>query len=99
MNARDGVLFLDEIDTAIHYTKVAKIWAIIARMANEENCQIFATTHSRECIDSAALGIDTAGRKDDFQYLRLERGPTGHYGVSYDMDEIQNAEISNIEIR
>lgn len=99
MNATDGVLLLDEIDAALHYSKIAEIWAIIAKMADVYNCQIFATTHSRECINSAAAGIKHAGRSADFQYLRIEKRNNEHFSVPYDMDEVENAEMSDIEIR
>lgn len=100
MNSRDGVLLLDEIDAALHYSKISTIWTIIARMADEENCQVFATTHSRECINSAADGIRSAGRGADFQYLRLERAADGeHRAISYTIDEVKDAELSDVEIR
>jgi len=95
----NGVVFFDEIDSAIHYSRVADIWKIIASAAEKENCQIFATTHSRECINSAARGVAEAGRSKDFQYLRLEVKDKTHSVISYTMDEVSNAEQYDIEIR
>lgn len=99
VRCKNGVVLLDEIDAAIHYSVVTDAWSIISRAASKENCQIFATTHSRECIHSAALGIKNAGCSKDFQYIRLEKRPEQHIAVAYDIDELADAEQYNIEIR
>jgi AAA15 family ATPase/GTPase len=47
---KDGVLLIDEIENGIHYTNYKKLWAIILQASVDANCQIFITTHSKECI-------------------------------------------------
>ncbi|SHO81279.1 hypothetical protein MNB_SV-15-845 [hydrothermal vent metagenome] len=48
----NGYLFIDEIDNGIHYTQLDKLWEIILTISKEQNVQVFATTHSKECIES-----------------------------------------------
>ncbi len=50
--SKDGTLFIDEIENGIHYTKLPKLWEIIFKTSKEANCQVFATTHSRETIEA-----------------------------------------------
>ncbi len=50
----NGYLFIDEIYNGIHYTQLDKLWEIILTISKEQNVQVFATTHSKECIDSYA---------------------------------------------
>ena len=50
----NGYLFIDEIDNGIHYTQLDTVWEIIMKMAYDLNVQVFATTHSKECIESYA---------------------------------------------
>ncbi len=50
----NGYLFIDEIDNGIHYTQLDPLWEIILTVSKETNCQVFATTHSKEMIDSFA---------------------------------------------
>ena len=51
----NGYLFIDEIDNGIHYTQLDKLWEIILTLSSkQQNVQIFATTHSKECIESYA---------------------------------------------
>jgi len=48
----NGYLFIDEIENGIHYTLYDKLWKIIFQLADEQNVQVFVTTHSKECIES-----------------------------------------------
>lgn len=49
---KNGYLFIDEIDTGIHYSSLDRLWEIILTLSKKQNVQVFATTHSRECIES-----------------------------------------------
>lgn len=97
--ARDGCVFLDEIDASFHYSIVADAWKVISETAAAENCQVFATSHSRETILSAAEGIKAAGREKDFAYSRLSKVERGHIVTSYDVSELDTADEFNIEFR
>jgi len=46
------VIYLDEIENGIHYTNLDKLWDIILTISKEQKVQVFATTHSKECIES-----------------------------------------------
>lgn len=50
--SKDGYLFIDEIENGIHYTNYSKLWEIIFLNSKEANCQVFATSHSKECINA-----------------------------------------------
>ncbi len=50
----NGYLFIDEIDNGIHYTQLDRLWEIILTLSKQTNCQVFASTHSKEMIDSFA---------------------------------------------
>ena len=50
--SQDGFLFIDEVENGIHYTNYSKLWKIIFEISKEANCQVFATTHSKECIEA-----------------------------------------------
>jgi len=47
---KDGFLLIDEIENGIHYTNYPTLWEIIFKVSVEANCQLFITTHSKECI-------------------------------------------------
>ena len=48
----NGYLFIDEIDNGIHYSMQDELWKNILILSNKLNVQVFATTHSKECIES-----------------------------------------------
>jgi len=50
--AENGYLFIDEIDNGIHYSVLDELWEIIFVLSKQLNVQVFATTHSKECIES-----------------------------------------------
>jgi len=48
--AKNGVLLVDEIENGLHYTILPEVWRIVFQLATQLNVQIFATTHSWDCI-------------------------------------------------
>lgn len=94
-----SVILLDEIDTALHYSVAPTFWRIVSQAANEVDCQIFATSHSREAILNAAEGIASAGNRLDFQYLRLEKGNESHQVIAYSYEDILLASEHGFEFR
>lgn len=51
-SAQNGFLFIDEIENGIHYTNYPKLWNLIFDASEQANCQVFATSHSKECIEA-----------------------------------------------
>jgi len=49
-NLDEGCLLLDEIENGLHWTVQEKMWQVIFDYAKKKNVQIFATTHSLDCI-------------------------------------------------
>jgi len=66
----NGNLFIDEIDNGIHYTQLDDIWKIILEVSKTLNVQVFATTHSKECIESYAR-VSNELKDDDISLIEL----------------------------
>lgn len=49
--SKDGILLLDEFETAIHTTAMSRMFAWILRTCYKLNVQLFLTTHSLEALD------------------------------------------------
>jgi len=65
-------LLIDEIENGLHYSVLPVIWKGLFLAAKEVDVQIFATTHSWECI----LAADQAAREGedyDLALIRLDR--------------------------
>jgi AAA15 family ATPase/GTPase len=50
--ARNGVLLIDEFETAIHKSLLVNFTRFVQELAERFNVQVFLTSHSKECIDS-----------------------------------------------
>jgi energy-coupling factor transporter ATP-binding protein EcfA2 len=97
-SARDGLLLVDEIDIGLHYSVLEKMWSFIADAAKEFNVQVFATTHSADCVNSLASLCHTdkkAGSEVTIQ--RIEAGEK--QAVAYDEAEIVTIARNRIEAR
>ncbi len=66
-----NIALIDEIENGIHYSALPILWQGIANIARELDIQIFATTHSYECIQAAAKVFEAT--PEEFQLIRLER--------------------------
>ena len=49
----DGVVLVDEIENGIHHSVLPDVWRAIDEAAKQFHTQIFATTHSFECVMAA----------------------------------------------
>ena len=49
-NNADSYVLVDEIDTGLHWTVMAGMWRLVVEVARNSGLQLFATTHSHDCI-------------------------------------------------
>ena len=68
----NSVLFIDEIENGIHYELFDKMWEIILKISKETNVQIFATTHSKEAIESYSRTSQKLN-DDDISFINLSK--------------------------
>lgn len=97
-NAPNGVVLLDEIENGLHYSVLPKVWRTIGEAARVFNTQIFATTHSFECIVAAHRAFSECEHYD-FRLHRLERVNDSIRVVTYDQETIEAAIEMGMEVR
>lgn len=57
--AKGGFFLIDEFENGLHYSVQEKVWALLFEMAEKLDIQVFATTHSWDCIESfSKVAID-----------------------------------------
>lgn len=74
-SVQNGMLIIDEIDTGLHYSKLCDMWRVMLATAMEFNYQLFATTHSYECMVAAYEAFKD--KPEDLSVHRLERRDDG----------------------
>lgn len=98
-NAPDGVVLIDEIENGLHYSILPKLWSVIGKMAKKYNTQVFATTHSLECIKAAHQAFSNEDTYD-FRVHRLQFSKDGEVdAVTHDRDDLEAAFEIGIEVR
>ncbi|QSJ19478.1 AAA family ATPase [Nostoc sp. UHCC 0702] len=96
--AKDGYLFVDEIDTGLHFTAMSDMWKLIWETAKRLNVQVFATTHNSDCWKSLAdIAEQEEAVEDGIRIHRIERGKNTN--VVFIEPEIVIAAEENIEVR
>lgn len=96
LNCKGGALLLDEFETGLHYSVQDELWKIIFMLADELDIQVFATSHSNDCVHSFAR-VNTSNKG---MVIRLEERKENFRAVSYeDNEELKFATANNIEIR
>jgi hypothetical protein len=92
------IVFIDEIENGLYYETLIDVWKGIAALATSEKIQIFATTHSRECI-LAAHEVMKAEPNYDFALHRLQRVKGKIEAVTHDRGMLEAAIKSGLEVR
>lgn len=69
-NVRGGMIFIDEVENGLHYSVLENVWNELNWLSREFDVQIFATTHSQECM-IAARDAFTAMEEKSFFIHRL----------------------------
>lgn len=95
----NAIILIDEIDSGFHYSMFSKLWEVIATVANDNSCQVIATTHSYECIVGAIDGIERVGRQEDFCYLRLAQKDSDITVYRYSNELLRTAVDADMEVR
>jgi len=96
--SNNDIIFIDEIENGIHYTNLDRLWEIILTISKEQSIQVFATTHSKECIESYAR-VAKRLKDEDITFIELGKNREDEikamvYPYDWFIDEIeQNHEV------
>jgi predicted ATPase len=95
--ARRGVLLIDEIDAGLHYKAMAEMWKLVFQAAKGADVQVFATTHSWDCVEAFATLVKETDDANGISMQRVEAGKTK--AVSYNEREIKVLAEQGVEAR
>ena len=94
VNCKGGVFLLDEFETGLHYTVQTQLWRVIFMLSEKLNVQVFATSHSHDCINSF-IAVNRGG-----QIIRLDNRGGEIVAVNYSDDkEMEFIAQNGVEIR
>ena len=96
--AKGGILLIDEIDTGLHYSVLGRMWLLIAEAARKSGTQVFATTHSLDCVKSLAWLCENHPELSKEVALHKIDASLDH-SVAFDAEQIAIASEQGIEVR
>lgn len=97
VNARNGLLLIDEFENGLHWSVQPKVWDIVFQLSERLNVQIFATTHSRDCIKGfyqAWNNYPTLGA-----FFRLDAKNESIKATEYTSESLSDSIDMDVEVR
>ena len=96
---KNGYLFIDEIDNGIYYEHFDRLWEIILTLSKEMSCQVFATTHSKEMLESFAR-VAKKLEEQDVSYTTLVRNKSNELkAITRDYEMLMDSMEDGREVR
>ncbi|VEP11306.1 conserved hypothetical protein [Hyella patelloides LEGE 07179] len=99
VTAENGVLLVDEIETGLHYKAQTDMWRLILETAKELNVQVFATTHSWDCITTFQEALSQVEDRSIGKLFRLDSKYDKLRAVEYSAEDLEIAVEEGIEVR
>ena len=101
VRSADGILLVDEIENGLHYSVQPDLWRMIFETAQELNVQVFATTHSYDCVQAFEQVAQEYARSESMlvSLRRREKNPEDIVAVLSDRDELGAVVEENVEVR
>ncbi|MCP4602200.1 MAG: AAA family ATPase [Proteobacteria bacterium] len=99
INSKGGLVLIDEVENGLHYSVLVELWRMIAQSAQSLNVQVFAATHSDECIRAVYEAVASLGYTDDLRLYRFDLYKNKTSVVDYSAQELSAAIDSQQEVR
>lgn len=97
VSAQKGYLLIDEFENGIHYSAQPDLWRMLFDVATALHVQVFATTHSWDCI--AAFQMAASEHPSEGVLVRLEQGDGAIRATCFHEDELAILTRESIEVR
>jgi len=98
---RPKILLIDEIENGLYYEGMEDYWKGLMAVLEDQDVQLFATTHSRECMEAAYRAAKDVP-SNPLRYLRLDRridDPAKIVATTFGKEEMATAIEFNREMR
>lgn len=92
-------ILIDEIEIGIHYSKMKDFWVNLMKVCKELDVQLFATTHSSECIEDYVKAAKNVNEKDIRLIKLKENKDKSIKAICYPFDAVEYFVESNTEER
>jgi energy-coupling factor transporter ATP-binding protein EcfA2 len=99
LNTEDGFVLIDEIENGLGYSSQRRLWEAVFSWAQKLNVQVFASTHSMECIRAFSDCADRELFGAEAKLFRIERKGERFRAVEYTRELLAESLESEWEVR
>ena len=101
MTIEKGILLIDEVENGLFYQNQELLWSYIFKALKKNDVQIFATTHSYDCIQAYISSYDPIEMEgDELRLYRIQKQEDGLFSTTkYDHGELKINMEKGWEIR
>jgi AAA15 family ATPase/GTPase len=96
---KNKTFYIDEIEVGIHYSKLKNFWISVIQICKELDVQLFATTHSLECVKAFTEASEKFDDKQSFKLIKLKEFHDTIKSISYPYEEFEYLINNETEIR
>ncbi|MBN1844319.1 MAG: AAA family ATPase [Sedimentisphaerales bacterium] len=96
---KKGIVLIDEIENGLHHSVQEILWDAVFTWAHELDVQVFATTHSWECVSAFAKCSKKSLFPDLGKVFRIERDKDHFHAVAFDSEKLDRFVEKGWEIR
>jgi hypothetical protein len=92
-----AIVLVDEIENGFYHETLPTIWSALFRFSKLNNAQLFASTHSQECLN--ALLPTIKDNEEDFLLIRTYKENDRCLAETFSGRKLQSAISQNIDVR
>jgi AAA15 family ATPase/GTPase len=96
---REKRIMIDEFGSGIHYSRLEKFFSLVLESCVKNDVQLFATTHSKECIENFTAALRNLHLESKGRILRLADTAGGIKMYTYTFEQFESALQAESEIR
>ncbi|MBD3165579.1 AAA family ATPase [bacterium] len=94
---KNGIILIDDLDVGLHHSAMYDLWRLVDITSRKYNIQVFATTHSRDCINALGRYLQDNPNTGDVLIHRVEKDQ--NTPIVYSRNNIISATQHEIEVR
>ncbi len=96
---KSGYLVIDEIDTGLHYKAQYSMWKVVLETAKRLDVQVFASTHSWDCIAAFQAALADMEDQSIGKLFRIDARGDEVRAIEYDAEDLEVVVAQGIEVR
>jgi hypothetical protein len=99
LSMQDGFVLTDEVENGLDSSSQRRLWDAIFSWAQRLNVQVFASTHSMECIRAFSDGAEAGLFGTEAKLFRIERAGDKFRAIEYTRELLAESLDSSWEVR